>query len=326
MPDTILHFAAVVVGLGILAWSADHFVDGAAAIAKHLGVSTLIIGITIIGFGTSAPEIIVSIIAVLEDTPGLAIGNALGSNIANIGLILGFTALLAHIPIAERLLKTEFPLLLFATAVMIACLYDLDMSRIEGIILLALLAAILYYLVRQHRSHPAEYSHEDEEHGEQVHEMSIGAALGWLLFGLLLLVGSSRLLVWGASSIATTFGVSDLIIGLTIVALGTSLPELAASISSLKKGEPDLAIGNVVGSNLFNSLAVVGTPALFSGFAVESSALYRDIPVVVALTLGLFLISRFPLSGPKKLSRVHGVLLLGSFVFYQLYLYYEVAF
>ncbi len=238
MPDTLLHFAAVIVGLGILAWSADHFVDGAAAIAKHLGVSTLIIGITIIGFGTSAPEIIVSIIAVLEDTPGLAIGNALGSNIANIGLILGFTALLAHIPIAERLLKTEFPLLLFATAVMIACLYDLDMSRIEGIILLALLAAILYYLVRQHRSHPAEYSHEDEEHGEQVHEMSIGAALGWLLFGLLLLVGSSRLLVWGASSIATTFGVSDLIIGLTIVALGTSLPELAASISSLKKVEP----------------------------------------------------------------------------------------
>ncbi len=325
MPETLLHLAAVIVGLGVLAWSADRFVDGAAALAKLLGVSTLIIGITIIGFGTSAPEIIVSIIAVLEDTPGLAIGNALGSNIANIGLILGFTAVLAHIPIAERLLKREFPLLLFATAVMIVCLFDLQMTRFEGVILLGLLCGILYYLVREHRSHPGDYSGEDEDHEEQVHDMSLGPALGWLIFGLLLLVASSRLLVWGASSIATTFGVSDLVIGLTIVALGTSLPELAASISSLKKGEPDLAIGNVVGSNLFNSLAVVGTPALFSAFVFEESALYRDIPVVIALTLGLFLMSRFPLSEDRRLSRKHGVVLLGSFVFYQLYLYYGAA-
>ena len=156
MPDTLLHIAAIIVGLGILTWSADRFVDGAAAIASHLGVSTLIVGITIVGFGTSAPEIIVSIIAVLEDTPGLAIGNALGSNIANIGLILGVTAVLANVPISDRLLKTEFPLLLAATAVMVWVLFDLQMTPVEGLVLLGLLGLILFYLVRQHQQNPQE--------------------------------------------------------------------------------------------------------------------------------------------------------------------------
>jgi len=317
--------AAIVLGLGLLVWSANRFVDGAAASAKHLGVSTLIIGIIVIGFGTSAPEIGVSIIAVLENTPDIAIGNALGSNIANIGLILGITAILVPIPVASRMLKTEFPILLFATAVMAWCLYDLKLGFSDGILLLGLLVLTLYVLIREHRRHPVDYAKADHESDEMVHEMSIAAAIGWLLLGLIVLVGSSKLLVWGASNIALSFGISELIIGLTVVALGTSMPELAASIASLRKGQPDLAIGNVIGSNLFNSLAVIGIPALLIDFNIDASAVSRDLPVVVGMTLVLLLMSRFPSTQPGRLTRLKGILLLTGFVIYQLYLYYEVS-
>ena len=317
--------AAVIAGLALLIWSADKFVEGAAAMARLLGVSIMIIGITIVGFGTSAPEIVVSIIAVIEDTPDIAIGNALGSNIANIGLILGITAILVPIPVASRLFKTEYPLLLLATAVMAWSLYDLTLDRIDGIAMFGLLIFSLYWLIRQHRKHPADYAREEHESEELVHEMKMPAALGWLALGLVILVGSSKLLVWGASGIATALGVSELIVGLTVVALGTSLPELAASIASLKKGNPDLAVGNVIGSNLFNSLAVIGLPALFTTFSVDPSARSRDLVVVIGLTLVLLLMSRFPGALPRLLTRAKGIFLFISFVIYQLYLYYEVA-
>jgi cation:H+ antiporter len=314
--------AAIVVGLALLIWSADKFVEGAAAMARLLGVSIMIIGITIVGFGTSAPEIVVSIIAVLDNTPDLAIGNALGSNIANIGLILGATAILAPIPVASRLFKTEYPLLLFATVVMVWSLYDLSLDIVDGFALLGLLALCLLYRIREHRRHPDEYAREMHESEELVHDMKMPAAIGWLILGLLVLVGSSKLLVWGASGIASSLGVSDLVIGLTIVALGTSLPELAASIASLKKGTPDLAIGNVIGSNLFNSLAVIGLPALLTSFTIDASARSRDLVVVVAMTLLLVLLSRFPGASPRRLTRTKGIVLLTCFVIYQLYLYY----
>jgi len=317
------YLAAVFAGLALLIWSADKFVEGAAAMARLLGVSMMIIGITIVGFGTSAPEIVVSIIAVLEDTPDIAIGNALGSNIANIGLILGVTAILAPIPVASRLFRTEYPLLLLATAVMAWTLYDLTLDIVDGFALLGLLILSLLQLIREHRKHPADYAREEHENEEMVHEMQMPAALGWLVLGLVLLVGSSKLLVWGASGIAATLGISELIIGLTVVALGTSLPELAASIASLRKGKPDLAIGNVIGSNLFNSLAVIGSPALFTPFAIDSSARSRDLVVVIGLTLLLLLMSRFPGALPRQLTRIKGLLLLLVFVIYQLYLYYE---
>lgn len=316
---------AVIAGLTLLFWSADRFVEGAAATARLLGVSNLIIGITIIGFGTSAPEIGVSIIAVLDNTPDIAIGNALGSNIANIGLILGLTAILVPVPIAARMLKVEYPLLMLATAVMVWCLYDLKLDFGDGLLLLGLLAASLMVLLREHRGHPADYARIDQETTEMVHEMSMAAAIGWLILGLILLVVSSKMLVWGASNIALSFGVSELIIGLTIVALGTSLPELAASLASLKKGQPDLAIGNIIGSNLFNSLAVIGLPAILTEFNVNPFALARDVPVVVALTLILLLMSRFPSADARQLTRIKGVLLFSGFVIYQLYLYYEVT-
>jgi len=317
--------AAVIAGLALLIWSADKFVEGAAALANLLGVSIMIIGITIVGFGTSAPEIVVSIIAVLNDTPNIAIGNALGSNIANIGLILGITAILMPVPVVSRLFKTEYPLLILATAVMAWSLYDLSLSVVDGFMLLGLLILSLFLLVRVHRRNPAAYAREEHENEELIHEMKLPVAIGWLLLGLVVLVGSSKLLVWGASGIAVALGVSELIIGLTVVALGTSLPELAASIASLKKGKPDLAIGNVIGSNLFNSLAVVGLPALMTSFSIDPSARTRDVSVVIALTLLLLLMSRFPGAEPRHLTRIKGVFLFAAFVIYQLYLYYVVT-
>lgn len=325
MLSLLSHIAAVFAGLALLIWSADKFVEGAAAMAHLLGVSVMIIGITIVGFGTSAPEIVVSIVAVLENTPDIAIGNALGSNIANIGLILGVTAILAPIPIATRLFKAEYPLLLLATAVMAWALFDLKLDIVDGFALFGLLLLSLQYLIREHRRHPAEYASEEHEQEEMIHDMKMPAAIGWLLLGLAVLVGSSKLLVWGATSIAQTLGVSELIIGLTIVALGTSLPELAASIASLKKGKPDLAIGNVIGSNLFNSLAVIGLPALFTSFSIDTAARSRDLPVAIGMTLALVLMSRFPSALPRYLTRAKGIFLFAAFVIYQLYLYYQVA-
>ena len=321
----LLSFGAVIVGLAALVWSADRFVDGAAALAHLLGVSMMIIGITIVGFGTSAPEIVVAVIAVLDDTPGLAIGNALGSNIANIGLILGVTALLAPIPVAAHLMRTEYPLLLLATAAMGWALFDLRLGRGEGLVLTILLLFCLLYMIRQHGRYPGDYRAEDRESEAIVHPMSAFAAAGWLLFGLVMLVTSSKLLVWGATGIARELGVSDLVIGLTIVAVGTSLPELAASIASLRKGNPDLAVGNVIGSNLFNSLAVIGIPALVADFGFDAEVLSRDLPVVVGLTLTLLLMSTFPGRRARVLARRKGTMLFAAFVIYQLYLYHDAA-
>ena len=318
-----LALGSIAVGLALLVWSADIFVEGATSIARHLGVSTMIIGITIIGFGTSAPEILISVVAVLEDTPNLAIGNALGSNIANIGLILGITALIAPLPIDKITFSREFPLLFFATGVMAWCLYDGALDMVDGILLLTLLGLTLWYLVRSHRLEGDLTPDENEPGGDIGQETSFSTSTGWLLLGLIILVGSSKLLVWGATEVAHNFGISELIIGLTIVALGTSLPELAASIASVRKGEPDLAIGNVIGSNLFNSLAVIGIPAVITSFNIDRLAVTRDLPVVIALTLLLYGLSRFPVLS-RSLSRLKGLWLLTAFVIYQLYLYYGV--
>jgi cation:H+ antiporter len=314
-------YGSILVGLALLVWSADKFVEGATSFARHLGVSTMIIGITVVGFGTSAPEILVSVIAVLEDTPDLAIGNALGSNIANIGLILGVTALITPLPIAKITFKREYPLLIFATGVMSWCLYDGELDTVDGYLLLTLLGLMLWYLVRSHQLEAN--ANLDENKLDRGQDTSFMASAGWLVLGLILLVGSSKLLVWGATEVAHNFGISELIIGLTIVALGTSLPELAASIASVRKGEPDLAIGNVIGSNLFNSLAVIGIPAMITRFNIDSLAVTRDLPVVIVLTFLLYGLSRFP-AASRSLSRLKGLWLLSAFVIYQLYLYYGV--
>jgi len=319
-----LSLAAIIAGLAVLVWSADRFVDGAASAARHLGVSSMIIGITVVGFGTSAPEILISVIAVLEQTPDIAIGNALGSNIANIGLILGITALVSTLPIAKQILDREFPLLLLATAVMSWCLYDGVLDTLDGALLLTLLVLMLWYLVKAHHKDSNSNPSENGPSNGDNEGMGILASSGWILSGLILLVGSSKLLIWGATQVAHSLGISELVIGLTIVALGTSLPELAASITSIKKGEPDLAIGNVIGSNLFNSLAVIGIPAFITSFSISDLAVTRDLPVVIVITLLFYGLSRFSLSNVRSLTRLKGLCLLSVFVIYQLYLYYGV--
>ncbi len=320
----LLSLLAIVIGLALLVWSADRFVEGAAAFANNLGVSALIIGITIIGFGTSAPEILISLISIFDGTPDLALGNAMGSNIANIGLILGITAMVMPIAFASNILKREFPILMIATLLMAWSIWDNYLDLVDGIVLLGFLTLSLGYLIHISRSSPKDSMATELDH-EIPHDMSTKVALAWTFVGLLILVGSSKLLVWGSVNIATALGISELIIGLTIVALGTSLPELAASIAGVRKGENDLVIGNIVGSNLFNSLAVIGLPALLTEFPVSAIAITRDLPVMLGLTLLLFVMAFYPKKSFCKMTHFKGAVLLLGFVLYQSFLYYQVT-
>jgi cation:H+ antiporter len=314
--------SAVVIGLILLVWGADRFVDGAAAIARNFGVSSMLIGLTIVGFGTSAPEILVSSIASLQGNPGLAIGNALGSNIANIALILGVTALITPLKVASETLRREYPMLLAATLITMMLMLDGALGRLDGVILLTGLAVLLYGMFRiavgSRNSDPMELEFD----AEIPETMSTGAALLWFAVGLVLLLLSSRMLVWGAVNIATAFGISDLIIGLTIVALGTSLPELAAGVASALKGEHDIAIGNIIGSNMYNMLAVLAMPALLAPGEFLPEALTRDLPVMIGLTLALFLMG-YGFGRPGRISRWEGLLLALTFIGYQGLLFFN---
>ncbi len=286
-----LALLAVLVGLVVLVWSADRFVDGAAATARHFGLPALLIGMLIVGFGTSAPEIAVSILASLEGNPGLALGNAFGSNIANIGLVLGVTAIVVPILVESQILRKELPILIGVTILAGALMLDADISLADSLVLLgAFLVLIGWSVVVAVRGRKDALAEEVERELND-HPMKLGVAVTWLVAGLVLLVGSSRLLVWGAVEVAQSFGLSDLVIGLTVVAIGTSLPELASSIAAARKGEQDIAIGNVIGSNLFNTLAVVGLAGLIKPFSVSADVLTRDIPVMLVLTVGMALMA-----------------------------------
>ena len=319
----LLAILAILTGFIILAWSADRFVDGAAALARHLGISPLIVGLTIVGFGTSAPELVISAIAALAGNTNLAIGNAIGSNIANVGLVLGTTAALSPLAIASSILKREYPLMLAAMALVFIVLIDGNLGMSEGLILpLCLLAVLIWTVVtgmREGRNAP--YTPDDALEIEFEAELALDDimtatwATVWLFAGGILLVASSRLLVWGATTIATALGISDLVIGLTIVAIGTSLPEIAASVTSVLKGENDIAIGNVLGSNIFNSLGVIGLPALIYPSAVNIDVLYRDLPVMIAFSILLYILL-YSHKGKPSLSRRSGFLLLSLYAAY----------
>ena len=284
----LLYLLAIVVGLAVLVWSADKFVDGAATLAKHLGVSALLIGIIIVGFGTSAPEITVSIISALEDRPELALGNAYGSNIVNIALILGVTALMGTIAVQSDVLRRELPILLAATGFGVILLLDGALSRLDGGMLFAVLFGYMGYSIWRARQGKPDHLIEEVEHEMAEHNMTKAQSIFWIVLGLVLLIASSRALVWGAVGVAEAFGVSELIIGLTVVAIGTSLPELVSSIVAARKGEYDMVLGNIIGSNFFNMLAVVGIAALIQPLAVGQDVLQRDIPVMVGITVLLF--------------------------------------
>lgn len=318
----LISIIAVFIGLALLVWSADYFVEGASVVAHNLGVSPLIIGITIIGFGTSAPEILISLFSVFDGTPDLAIGNALGSNVANIGLILGATALMTPIIFTSNLIRREFPILLMASGILVWTLWDAKLEFIEGLVLLISLFVAMSYLIHSSKNDRDDPMSEELE-GEISYDVSTSKALVWTLIGLLVLVGSSKLLVWGAVNIATFLGVSELIIGLTIVALGTSLPELAAAIVAARKGELEMIMGNVIGSNLFNTLAVIGLPSVMINFQVSSDAVTRDLPIMLAFTAIMFLFAQFPRNSYCQITRIKGALLLGCFLTYQSLLYFQ---
>lgn len=284
----ILPLIAVVIGLVVLVWSADKFVLGAAATARRLGMSPLLVGLTIVSIGTSAPELFVSAVATLDGVGNLAIGNAIGSNIANIGLVLGITALVSPIALRKKLLKKELPLLLLVSILAGLTLVNLELGLIDSLLLLAGLVVAMYIMFQD--SDDAGESLVDDEEAEAIESISTKMAVFWLVTGLVALMASSKSLVWGASEIAMSFGVSELVIGLTIVAIGTSLPELAASVASALKGHHDIAIGNVIGSNIFNLLAVMPVPGLIAKVAVEPDALYRDLPVMLGLTFALLVL------------------------------------
>ncbi|SEG66897.1 calcium/sodium antiporter [Marinobacterium lutimaris] len=320
----LLAILAVIVGLALLVWSADRFVDGAAATAKHLGMPTLLIGMVIIGFGTSAPEMVVSALASLQGNPGLALGNGYGSNITNIALILGVTALLCPIAVHSQILRKELPVLAAVTLLAGYQLIDGQISRMDAIVLLLVFALAMGWSIWLGMKQRGDSLGDDFEHEMQEELMPMKKALMWLFIGLLLLVASSRLLVWGAVDIASALGVSDLIIGLTVVAIGTSLPELASSIAAVRKNEHDLALGNVIGSNMFNTLAVVGIAGAIQPMAVESSVLYRDWVVMAALTFSLFILG-YGIRKAGHINRLEGGVLVLAYAGYTGYLIYTVV-
>lgn len=311
---------AIIAGLILLVWSADKFVEGAAATAKHLGMPSLLIGMVIIGFGTSAPELAVSAMAAADGNPGLALGNGYGSNITNIALIVGLTALIAPIAVHSQVLRKELPLLVVLTLIAGAQLLDGELSRFDGWVLLGVFSVVMGWSIFQgmRGKDDALASETDAQLTSEL--MAMKTAIMWLVIGLILLVVSSRLLVWGAVTIAQSLGVSDLIIGLTIVAIGTSLPELAAALAAVRKNEHDLILGNILGSGLFNTLAVVGLAAVIEPMSVAPEVLYRDWTLMLALTVGL-LVMGFGLTGWRKvISRFDGSVLLLVYVAYTGYL------
>lgn len=285
----ILPIVSVVLGLALLVWSADRFVDGAVGVARYCGMSTLLIGMVVVGFGTSAPEMVVSAISAMDNAPELALGNAYGSNIANIALILGLTAVISPVIVVRKALKRDLPVLLAVTALSIFLASDGAINRHDGIVLLLVFAGVMAFnIVSEIRQKKAEGTSETE--ADEGEKLSLGKSVFWLVLGLSLLVASSRALVWGAVEIARALGVSDLLIGLTIVAVGTSLPELASSIAAARKGENDLAFGNIIGSNLFNTLLVVGIASTIAPMhTFEPSVINRDMPVMTVLTVLLLL-------------------------------------
>lgn len=318
MLDAVLPWIAILVGFVGLVWSADRFVDGSATIADNLGVSKLMIGLTVVAFGTSAPEAVVSISSSLKGSGELAVGNALGSNLANIGLVLGITALIAPLPIKAHILKQEYVIMLSVMGLAGWFLRDGQLTFWEGITLIASLLPLLVWIAYAKKQHP-------EEEDDELPDLSVKAGALWFFIGLVLLIASAESLVWGAKIAATNMGVSPLIIGLTVVAVGTSLPELAASIASALKGHHDIAIGNVIGSNMFNLLLVMGLAPAINHITLGPEVFTRDFLAMTGITLvlGLTMLISYLRNNNShsQLGRLIGVLLLSLYAAYYVLLF-----
>lgn len=312
--NVLFSVVSVILGLALLVWSADQFIDGAANLAKTFGIPSFLIGALIIGFGTSAPEMVVSVSSALEGKPNIALGNAYGSNITNIALVLGATALVSAIYVEKSLVTKEIPLLLLISFFAAWQVLDGEISQLDAILLMVLLAVVLA------RSVYLGIKGKADDGIDELESMNAGKAFFWLVIGFLLLVVSSRLLVWGAVNIAGKMGVSDLVIGLTVVAIGTSLPELVSSITAAKKGQHDMAIGNVVGSNVFNTLAVVGLAGMIQPMQAPALVVYRDLPVMLGLTVLLLIMCFFGMKKDGKVGKFSGVTLLAIYFGYTIWL------
>jgi len=322
MLSLLTPFVVLVVGMLLLIWSADRFVDGASGLARHLGLAPLLVGMLVVGFGTSAPEFLVSATASLQGNPGLGIGNAIGSNITNIALVLGVTAIIVNLPVHSRIVKIELPILLVSGIGAFWLIYhDREFSSTDGWILVIGLVLIMSFLTYLSVKPPASIL-ATEARDELPKVMPLKPSILWTIAGLILLVISSKALVWSATEIAVSFGISDLIIGLTIVAIGTSLPELAASISSALKKETDFAVGTVIGSNLFNTLGVLALPGIIGTASIPEGILERDIPVMLGIT-ALLLVFRISNWQNYVINRWKGFVLLTGFIAYEVTLYVQ---
>ena len=310
--------ALIVAGLVLLIWGADRFVHGASAAARNMGVAPLLIGLTIVAFATSAPEILVSVIAASQGEPGLAFGNAIGSNIVNIGLVLGVTAVIRPIPLESATLRREMPALLAVSLLTVSLFLDASLSRPDGVVMLIGLAIVMIWFVRlgirSAENDPIKMDYE----AEIPKDVSTKMAFVWLFVGLGVLLLGADWLVDGSIGVAQSLGVSEVVIGITIVAFGTSVPELAVSLVSALRGEYGLAIGNIVGSNIFNLLAVIGLAATIHPATVAPSVLSLHIFVMVAFTLVLFAMT-YDYDGKALLSRLEGVALLAAYFAYFAY-------
>lgn len=328
---------AILIGLAILVWSADVFIDGATALAKKFSVPSFLIGVLILGIGTSAPEMVVSVLAAIEGSPELALGNAYGSNIINIALVLGATVLISPIIIRRGIVKRDLPLLLLITIIAAWQLRDGTLSQADGIVLLILLVAVLGLQIIM-SIHEGYHEHEDDivvanadsEHlndSESLEKLepSVTRGLVSLIIGMLMLVASSRAIVWGAVELATLWGLSELIIGLTIVAVGTSLPELVSSLSAARKGEHDMALGNIIGSNIFNTLAVVGLATVIAPIAADPVILSRDVMAMGVLTILLVTLCVFAFKTKRQFGRTSGATLVLFFMGYTAWLIQSVS-
>lgn len=308
----------VIAGLVLLTWGADRFVHGAASAARNLGIAPLLIGLTVVAFATSAPEILVSIVAATQKEPGLAIGNALGSNIVNIGLVLGITAMIRPIKLESATLRREMPALLAVSLLTVSLFLDSYLSRIDGAVMLTGLVIVMVWLVRLGIRSAVNDPIKRDFEAEIPTDVSMTMALVWLGIGLGTLLVGADLLVDGAIGIAKQLGISEVVIGILVVALGTSLPELAVSLASALKGEYGLAIGNIVGSNIFNLLAVIGIAATIEPAALAPTVLSLHVFVMAAFTLVLFAMT-YDYDGKAELSRMEGVALLAAFIAYDTY-------
>ncbi|MEX1212465.1 MAG: calcium/sodium antiporter [Balneolaceae bacterium] len=312
---------ALLFGLFLLIWSADRFVEASAATVRHFGMPPLVIGMVVIGFGTSAPEMVVSAISSLEGNPGIALGNAYGSNISNIALILGITALMIPVRVHSRVLRRELPILIGVTALAAWQVWDGEITRADAVVLMILFAGLMGWSVWQGYTQDEDPFSEDIDEMVDESKLSLKQSLIRLVLGLLVLIASSRLLVWGAVDLALMLGIHEMVIGLTVVAIGTSLPELASTLAAVKKGEHDMALGNIIGSNLFNTLAVVGIAGMIHPMTVEPEVFSRDMLVMAGLTVILFVMGFSQKGiGKGRVNRFEGGLLIASFLAYTIYL------